>query len=325
MNVNNLTNVYNQNPTLQGQYTLQQYLDLYGGSSTGTTTPTTTTTTTPTTNASQGIINAGINQYQNQGGGNDQTGFGAFGNLDESTAKTEYRDVSDGKGGSTIEKFTTYMDSGGMRKTIDGKNVTHGGINAKPLAISLFNALTGKKEYKGEYPEKGKTLGTFSNRPEYKNLGIFAKLKYDYNRNKELKQYGIELQKQKELKAQIEADRLANLSRQQYNEIGRRDYSGEGQAFQARTDTFTGGKTVSSPSTPGGKYSSPRKDGGLVYAQGGRVGAKDGGSMTQIVKDRLMDKNPAMWGIGYEGLASLQDLIMSMPFNQGGIVNIRRR
>jgi hypothetical protein len=66
-------------------------------------------------------------------------------------------------------------------------------------------------------------------------------------------------------------------------------------------------------------------DGGLMYAQGGRVGAKDGGSMTQIVKDRLMDKNPAMWGLGYEGLASLQDLIMSMPFNQGGIVNIRRR
>jgi hypothetical protein len=60
-------------------------------------------------------------------------------------------------------------------------------------------------------------------------------------------------------------------------------------------------------------------------ASGGRVGAKDGGSMTQIVKDRLMDKNPAMWGLGYEGLASLQDLIMSIPFNQGGIVNIRRR
>jgi hypothetical protein len=60
-------------------------------------------------------------------------------------------------------------------------------------------------------------------------------------------------------------------------------------------------------------------------ASGGRVGAKDGGSMTQIVKDRLMEKNPAMWGLGYEGLASLQDLIMSIPFNQGGIVNIRRR
>jgi hypothetical protein len=219
-----------------------------------------------------------------------------------------------------------------LEETIDGKFVTHAGLNVKPLAVSLFNALTGKEEYKGEYPEAGKTLGTFSNRKgtndygvPFADLNVFQKMKMDMSRNKELKQYAAELQKQKELKAQIEADRLANLSRQQYNEIGRRDYSGEGQAFQARTDTFTGGKTVSSPSTPGGKYSSPRKDGGLMYAQGGRVGAKDGGSMTQIVKDRLMNKNPAMWGLGYEGLASLQDLIMSIPFNQGGIVNIRRR
>jgi len=69
MDINNLTGVYNQNPTLQSQYTLQQYLDMFGGSSTPTTTPTTTTTTTPTTNASQGIINQNINQYQGGGGG----------------------------------------------------------------------------------------------------------------------------------------------------------------------------------------------------------------------------------------------------------------
>ena len=41
MSPQNLTNVYNQNPTLQSQYTLQQYLDLFGGSSTPTTTYTT--------------------------------------------------------------------------------------------------------------------------------------------------------------------------------------------------------------------------------------------------------------------------------------------
>jgi len=73
MDINNLTNVYNQNPTLQGQYSLQQYLDLFGGSSTPANT-TTATTTTPTTNASQGIINQNINQYQNQGGGGGGTG-----------------------------------------------------------------------------------------------------------------------------------------------------------------------------------------------------------------------------------------------------------
>ena len=71
MDVNNLTSVYNQNPTLQGSYTLQQYLDLFGGSSTpantNTNTSTTTTTTPTTTNSGQGIINSNINQYQNQG------------------------------------------------------------------------------------------------------------------------------------------------------------------------------------------------------------------------------------------------------------------
>ena len=67
MNVNNLTSVYNQNPTLQSQYTLQQYLDMFGGSSTGNTAQTQTTTS--TTNANQGIINSGINQYQTGGGG----------------------------------------------------------------------------------------------------------------------------------------------------------------------------------------------------------------------------------------------------------------
>jgi len=73
MDVNNLTSVYNQNPTLQSQYTLQQYLDLFGGSSTGTTgTTAQTQTTTPTSNASQGIIGSNINQYQTGGeGGNN--------------------------------------------------------------------------------------------------------------------------------------------------------------------------------------------------------------------------------------------------------------
>ena len=69
MDVNNLTSVYNQNPTLQSQYTLQQYLDMFGGSSTGNTgTTAQTQTTTPTSNASQGIIGSNINQYQTGGG-----------------------------------------------------------------------------------------------------------------------------------------------------------------------------------------------------------------------------------------------------------------
>ena len=65
MDINNLTSVYNQNPTLQGQYTLQQYLDLFGqGSST---TPTPDPDPTPDPTPDPGIPNI-INQNLNQGG-----------------------------------------------------------------------------------------------------------------------------------------------------------------------------------------------------------------------------------------------------------------
>ena len=68
MDVNNLTSVYNQNPTLQGQYTLPEYLALFGQG--GASTPAQTPDSTPAPDSGQGIINAGINQYQNQGGNN---------------------------------------------------------------------------------------------------------------------------------------------------------------------------------------------------------------------------------------------------------------
>ena len=288
MSPQNLTNVYNQNPTLQGQYTLQQYLDLFGGSSTP---PPATIQPVPTPNVPEtGIINQNINQYQ--GGGDDKyTGFGAFGNLDESTAKTEYRDVSDGKGGSTIEKFTTYMDPGGLRKTFDVKNVTHGGLDIKPMAISLFDALTGKEEYKGEYPEAGKTLGTFSNRKGTNNYGvpfadlsIFQKIKMDMSRNKELKQYAAELQKQKELKAQIEREAQAaqrQSDQARINRAYRQETGGQGGSYATGESGVQSDGSYNDPFDPGGG----EKDGGYIdgtnrrkdYRYGGRASYFDGG------------------------------------------------
>jgi len=75
MDINNLTNVYNQNPTLQGQYSLQQYLDLFGQSpTTGTPPPVQIPPTDPNapTKPVNGIINSNINQYQSGGGGGIQ-------------------------------------------------------------------------------------------------------------------------------------------------------------------------------------------------------------------------------------------------------------
>jgi len=298
MSPQNLTNVYNQNPTLQGQYTLQQYLDLFGGSSTpaNTTTATTTTPTPTPTSVQPGIINANINQFQNQGGdGNGNFTGGKFGDLDLSTTKTEYRDVSDGKGGSTIEEFETAMTKGGMRKDIETNlNVTHGGLKAEPFAVSIFNALTGKEKYKGEYPEAGETIGTFSNRKGTNNYGIpfgdlniFQKIKMDMSRNKELKQYAAELQKQKELKAQIERDRIRNENIAKSEAAARGNY------------------------TPGGSHLSRGTSGG-------------GLGLTEKQAQSVSQANKNAGYSSFSGLAK-GGMVGRKSYFDGGIVSLRRR
>ena len=73
MNPDNLTNVYNSNPTLQGQYTLPEYLSLFGQ---GTYTPIQPTPTDPTPEDStpEPGIPSIINQNLNQGGGGEGDG-----------------------------------------------------------------------------------------------------------------------------------------------------------------------------------------------------------------------------------------------------------
>ena len=116
MNVNNLTNVYNQNPSLQGQYTLQQYLDLYGSTSaTPTTTATPAATPTPVQSGqSQGIINSGINQFQNGSGGLQQQGIRSYTSLQDKAAIAErkkndpnFLDTIGKYGSKVVSKFGT--------------------------------------------------------------------------------------------------------------------------------------------------------------------------------------------------------------------------
>ena len=100
----------------------------------------------------------------------------------------------------------------------------------------------------------GKTLGTFSNRKGTNNYGvpfadlsIFQKIKMDMSRNKELKQYAAELQKQKELKEQIERDAQIQraINRQppkDPGDRGRDDTPGFGKTTQGNyTNQFQGG------------------------------------------------------------------------------------
>jgi hypothetical protein len=134
------------------------------------------------------------------------------------------------------------------------------------------------------------------------------------------------------------AKKAFNLAKQKYQNKKREDKAAQDIAEQNALDAAYAAQSQASidkqNAITGGRYDGAKDRSSYdrdptgysgSFRKGGRVGAKDGGSMIQIVKDRLMEKNPAMWGLGYEGLASLQDLITSMPFNQGGIVNIRRR
>ena len=87
----------------------------------------------------------------------------------------------------------------------------------------------------------------------------------------QIKAAEAERQKQIELQKKIEAEAAAGKS---LSQIGRENFTGEGQAFQAGNigkSSFTGGKVKDTGGVPGGKYGSPRKDGGLMYVDGGRV------------------------------------------------------
>ena len=95
----------------------------------------------------------------------------------------------------------------------------------------------------------------------YKNRLATEKINTDF----------AEQQRQKELQAKIQAEIDAGKS---LSQIGKENFTGEGMAFEAgNTDQgggYTKGEVVDSPSTPGGKYGSPRKDGGLIgYNRGG--------------------------------------------------------
>ena len=138
------------------------------------------------------------------GGGDGQTGFGAFGNLDKSSKKTVMRDVWSEELGTAIpQPIDIYQDSGGMWKTFEGKNPTHAGINAKPLIGGILESVMGIDQDPTKFKE-GQIMGTFNKwdrpwAPNYKDLSFIQKMKTDHQRNKDLK----------DMQNKITADRIA--------------------------------------------------------------------------------------------------------------------
>jgi len=106
---------------------------------------------------------------------------------------------------------------------------------------------------------------------------FIAKAKGDRKKRAELELQTF-LDKEKARKEKEAKDRQASLQSQimarrdageSLSDIGRDMFTGPGKAFEARKDTFTGGGVKDTGGVPGGKYGSPRKDGGLMFARGG--------------------------------------------------------
>ena len=116
-----------------------------------------------------------IGSQLKQGGGDNNfggQGIGAFGNLDPNTKQTMQVEVADGKGGVEIKEVDTYLDAGGMRKTLDYKNPVNLGLDVKTPGIAIFESIFGKKT-DSEFDPKGKIYGTFNN-TNYKDLSFFG-------------------------------------------------------------------------------------------------------------------------------------------------------
>jgi hypothetical protein len=146
--------------------------------------------------------------------------------------------------------------------------------NKDPFGLNVRSAF-------GNYAEKAaEIVGTLEEKLARKGtLSKYDQARLDHYRNvTKTKQDAVtdlglinlakeqEAKRQADLQAKIQAEIDAGKS---LSQIGREQFTGEGQAFEKRKDTYTAGKTIDSPSTPGGKYSSPRKDGGLMFAKGG--------------------------------------------------------
>jgi hypothetical protein len=156
--------------------------------------------------------------------------------------------------------------------------------NKDPFGLNVRSAF-------GNYAEKAaEIVGTLEEKLAQKGtLSKYDQARLDHYRNvtktkqdavtdlglinlakeQEAKRKEQEAKRQAELQRKIAAEVAAGKS---LSQIGRENFTGEGQAFQAGNigkSSFTGGKVKSTGGVPGGKYGSPRKDGGLMFADGG--------------------------------------------------------
>tara|TARA_X000001388_G_scaffold22267_2_gene15150 strand:+ start:73 stop:1272 length:1200 start_codon:yes stop_codon:yes gene_type:complete len=147
--------------------------------------------------------------------------------------------------------------------------------NKDPFGVNVRSMMGNYAQKAADIVDTLTAKGTVSGVFDINNLSTYDKARFNHYKNVTTTKLNavadlglINLAKEQEKKRQekIELDLAAGKS---LSQVGKENYTGPGMAFEKRKDTYTGGKTIDSPSTPGGKYGSPRKDGGLMFADGG--------------------------------------------------------
>ncbi len=271
----NLIATYNANPTLQSQYTLDQYLALFDfGQTTPTPDPDPTPTPTPDEPGLPNIIN------QNVGNNDKYRGGGAFGNLDISDVKTFQKDVYNAKTGQFEQQTVTGYKNPAMGnyQTFDGKNINHAGINFKPAFAGIVEALGfgEKKDEKGYYD--GQIAGTFTGfKPtDFKNMGKFLKTRKDRQTVMDNNRKAIEAAERERLRQEaieINARIAREESARQYNPNihGGTNYGlgRDGQQSYSGDSIGASGLGFGVSATGGGPVSNRTGKGRTGYSEGG--------------------------------------------------------
>jgi len=310
MDVNNLTNVYNQNPTLQGSYTLQQYLDLFGGSSTtpppSTIEPTDPNAPTTPLNPGQGIINSNINQFQNQGGGDGDNGAPPTMASPRSTYEKTYAP------NLNFAEFTS-------------------GVKGTPSFTQEY------KEPKNPIEELMKLYKTYS------PIGFIGKKikKSKTDKIAREKTAAAKAKAEREAKDKIARIEAAKIEQAKQQAANTRNISTATQAFDNtrgqsssdRGEAASGMGGGSQQATSAGSSNTNRNDGGWGWADGGVVSLKNGGSTNGSGEAALSAKVKELMEDGYEFGEAVKEAMKQGYMNggriksyfKGGLVSLRGR
>ena len=263
----NLIATYNANPTLQSQYTLQQYLDMFGFGQTTTPTPDPDPTPTPTPDE-PGLPNI-INQNLNQGGGRDgpKGNYGAFGNLDKSTRKEFNID------GKIVEGFKNVNT--GLYQDFKGKNIQNLGIRNFGLSGILENMFG-----KGDDPKYPGLFDKVSFDALIKNPGLYKSFfdRQDVKKQKDIQDaidaYNraelakLEQKRQAEANAKGLTEQVSITAMNKAGNVAQSDRTGGNVNTGGAAGNMGGG---SRQATSAGSTKSGRTDGGWGWKDGGRV------------------------------------------------------